>query len=150
MSSGAREKSSGTAAMPEGGGMVPERPDTEVTAKPARRRFTAAYKLSVVERAEGCKEPGEVGRLLRQEGLYSSQLSAWRKAAREGSLQELGKKRGPRKRPPVTKRWKERARELERENRRLREDLRRAHLVVEVQEKMAELLGVGLADEEGA
>jgi hypothetical protein len=50
----------------------------------------------------------------------------------------------------VTKRWKERARELERENRRLREDLRRAHLVVEVQEKMAELLGVGLADEEGA
>ena len=115
MSSGAREKSSGTAAMPEGGGMVPERPDTEVTAKPARRRFTAAYKLSVVERAEGCTEPGEVGRLLRREGLYSSQLSAWRKAAREGSLQELGKKRGPRKRPPVTKRWKERARELERE-----------------------------------
>ena len=104
----------------------------------------------MVERAEGCTEPGEVGRLLRREGLYSSQLSAWRKAAREGSLQELGKKRGPRKRPPVTKRWKERARELERENRRLREDLRRAHLVVEVQEKMAELLGVGLADEEGA
>ena len=136
--------------MPEGGGMVPERPDTEVTAKPTRRRFTAAYKLSVVERADRCKEPGEVGRLLRREGLYSSQLSAWRKAAREGSLQELGKKRGPRKRRPVTKRWKERARELERENRRLREDLRRVHLVVEVQEKMAELLGVGLADEEGA
>jgi hypothetical protein len=78
--------------------------------------------------------------------LYSSQLSAWRKAAREGSLQELGKKRGPRKRPPVTKRWKERARELE--NRRLREDLRRAHLAAG-QARIALTGGVNLATVEG-
>ena len=76
--------------------MVPERPDTEVTAKPARRRFTAAYKLSVVERAEGCTEPGEVGRLLRREGLYSSQLSAWRKAARDsGRCRNWGRSADP-------------------------------------------------------
>ena len=70
-------------------------PDPEVTAKATRRRFTAAYKLSVIEKAEQCEGPGEIGRLLRREGLYSSHLSGWRKAAREGSLRELGKKRGP-------------------------------------------------------
>ena len=70
--------------------------DPEVTAKATRRRFTAAYKLSVIEKADACETPGEIGRLLRREGLYSSHLSAWRKAAREGSLRELAKKRGPR------------------------------------------------------
>ena len=115
--------------------MVPERPDTEVTAKPARRRFTAAYKLSVVERADRCKEPGEVGRLRRREGLYSSQLSAWRKAAREGSLQELGKKRGPKPRPAEEKRWREEVRRLQRENTGLRRRLLEADAVAERQAK---------------
>ena len=65
-------------------------PDPEVSAKATRRRFTAAYKLSLVERADACSTPGDIGRLLRREGLYSSHLSTWRKAARKGSLPGAG------------------------------------------------------------
>ena len=61
-------------------------PDPEVVAKPTRRRFTAAYKLRILEETDGCSEPGEVGRIVRREGLYSSHLTAWRKARRAGSL----------------------------------------------------------------
>ena len=114
-------------------------PDPEVTAKATRRRFTAAYKLSVIEKAEQCEGPGEIGRLLRREGLYSSHLSGWRKAAREGSLRELGKKRGPM--PSGGKREAKKVRKLEREVARLREELRKARIVIEVQGKVAGLLG---------
>ena len=70
-------------------------PDPEVVAKPKRRRFTAEYRLRILEEADRCTQPGEVGRLLRREGLYSSHLTAWRKARRKGSLRELAaKKRG--------------------------------------------------------
>ena len=70
-------------------------PDPEVVAKPTRRQFSAEYRLRIVEEAERCTRPGEVGRLLRREGLYTSHLSAWRKARRNGSLQGLTpKKRG--------------------------------------------------------
>ena len=70
-------------------------PDPEVVAKPTRRQFTAEYRLRIVEEADRCTRPGEVGRLLRREGLYSSHLTAWRKARRNGSLQGLRpKKRG--------------------------------------------------------
>ena len=119
-------------------------PDPEVTAKATRRRFTAAYKLSIIEKADGCETPGEIGRLLRREGLYSSHLSGWRKAAREGSLRELGKKRGPM--PSGGKREAKKVRRLERENARLREELRKAHIVIEVQGKVAGLLGLSLGD----
>ena len=119
-------------------------PDPEVSAKATRRRFTAAYKLSIIEKADGCETPGEIGRLLRREGLYSSHLSGWRKAAREGSLRELGKKRGPM--PSGGKREAKRVRKLERENVRLREELRKAHIVIEVQGKVSGLLGLSLGD----
>ena len=70
-------------------------PDPEVVAKPKRRQFTAQYRLRILEEAERCTHPGEVGWLLRREGLYSSHLTAWRKARRKGSLRELAqKKRG--------------------------------------------------------
>ena len=111
-----------------------------MTAKATRRRFTAAYKLSIIEKADACETPGEIGRLLRREGLYSSHLSGWRKAAREGSLRELGKKRGPM--PSGGKREAKKVRKLERENARLREELRKAHIVIEVQGKVSGLLGV--------
>ena len=111
-----------------------------MTAKATRRRFTAAYKLSVIEKAEQCEGPGEIGRLLRREGLYSSHLSGWRKAAREGSLRELGKKRGPM--PSGGKREAKKVRKLERENARLREELRKAHIVIEVQGKVCGAAGV--------
>ena len=69
-------------------------PDPEVVDKPTRRRFAPSYKQRIVEEADRCTEPGEVGRLLRREGLYSSHLTTWRKASRSGSLQGLSKKRG--------------------------------------------------------
>ena len=70
-------------------------PDPEVVAKPKRRQFTAQYRLRILEEAERCTQPGEVGRLLRREGLYNSHLTTWRKARRKGSPQELAsKKRG--------------------------------------------------------
>ena len=124
------------------GAAVP--PDPEVSAKAKRRRFTAGYKLSIIEQADQCGTPGEIGRLLRREGLYSSHLSAWRKAAREGSLQALAKKRGPR--PSGGKREAKKVRKLERENARLREELRKARIVIEVQGKVSGLLGLSLGD----
>ena len=70
-------------------------PDPEVVAKPTRRQFSAEYRLRIVEEADRCTRPGEVGRLLRREGVYNSHLSAWRRARRQGSLQDLTpKKRG--------------------------------------------------------
>ena len=68
--------------------------DPEVVDKPLRRRFAPSYKLRIVEEADRCTEPGEVGRLLRRESLYSSHLTTWRKAAHSGSLKALSKKRG--------------------------------------------------------
>ena len=115
-------------------------PDPEVSAKAKRRRFTAAYKLSVVEKAGACETPGEIGELLRREGLYSSHLSSWRKAARAGSLQGLAKKRGPK--PSGGKREARKVRKLEREVARLREELRKARIIIDVQGKVPGLLGV--------
>ena len=120
------------------------RPDPEVSAKAKRRRFTAAYKLSVVEKADACETPGEIGELLRREGLYSSHLSSWRKAAREGSLRGLAKRRGPK--PSGGKREARKVRKLERENARLREELRKARIIIDVQGKVAGLLGVSPGD----
>ena len=119
-------------------------PDPEVSAKATRRRFTAQYKLSIVEQAERCEVPGEIGRLLRREGLYSSHLSTWRKSAREGSLRELARKRGPK--PSAGKRDGKKLRKLERENARLREELRKARIVIEVQGKVSGLLGLSSGD----
>ena len=78
-------------------------PDAEVADKPTRRRFSPSYKLRVVEEADRCTEPGEVGRLLRREGLYSSHLTTWRKAVRSGWLRALSKRRGrkPSERNPL-------------------------------------------------
>ena len=73
-------------------------PDPEVVAKPKRRKFTAQYRLRILEEAESCTQPGEVGRLLRREGLYSSHLTEWRRARREGSLQGLTPSKRGRKR----------------------------------------------------
>ena len=95
-------------------------PDAEVVDKPLRRRFAPSYKLRIVEEADRCTEPGEIGRLLRREGLYSSHLTTWRKAAHSGSLKALSKKRGrKRERNPL----EEKVRKLERENTRLEKEL---------------------------
>ena len=72
-----------------GGALAGRAPDPEVVAKPKRRQFSAEYRLRIFEEADRCTRPGEIGRLLRREGLYSSHLSVWRKARRNGSLTAL-------------------------------------------------------------
>ena len=118
------------------------RPDPEVPARAKRRRFTARYKLRILEEADACRVPGEVGALLRREGLYSSQLTQWRRARREGSLKALSRPRGPRGR-----RHDEVAVEneqLRKENARLRRRLEQAQTILEIQEKASEILGIPL------
>jgi len=118
-------------------------PDPEVAAKPRRRQFTAAYRLRILEEADRCTTSGEIGQLLRREGLYSSHLSNWRKAQRAGSLAALApKKRGARSkaRNPL----EPKVRQLEAENARLKAELHKAHTILDVQEKVAGLLGFDL------
>ena len=117
-------------------------------AKPTRRRFTAVYKLRIVEEVERCAgDPGAVGRLLRREGLSSSHLAAWRQAARDGSLAALSQKRGSKPKSAGEKRLEQALAKTERENTRLREELRRARLVLDAQREVAGRLGLSLDGE---
>ena len=119
-------------------------PPTEVSGKPKRRTFTAEYKRRILRRADGCKQPGEFGALLRGEGLYSSHLSDWRAARERGELAELGKRRGPQAR--VKDERDQRIKELERDNARLEKRAVRAETLVDLQKKVAELLGLAFPD----
>ena len=122
--------------------------DPEVLEKPVRRRFDAAYKLRIVEEADSCSQPGELGLLLRREGLYSSLLSTWRRQFREGSLAGLAPKRRGRKakRKDAVAQDNER---LRRENERLTQRLKQAETIIEVQKKVSEMLGIALPNENG-
>jgi transposase len=115
-------------------------PDPEVPAKARRRRFSASYKLRILEEAEQCREPGEIGALLRREGLYSSLVSRWRQQREAGAQQALTPKKRGRKAHPVDPQAR-RVAELERENARLREKLEKAQTIIEVQKKLSQLLG---------
>ena len=111
--------------------------------KAERRRFRAEYKLRVLHEADRCKQPGEIGALLRREGLYWSNLITWRKQRQSGELAGLrGKRRGPKRREknPLANR----VRELERENWRLKRRAERAEGIVELQKKVSEILGIDL------
>jgi len=120
--------------------------DPEVLATPKRRRFSAKYKRSIVIEAERCTEAGAIGALLRREGLYSSQLSAWRRQFEAGELAATaGRKRGPAAKPvnPLRKDVKR----LERETRTLQRKLKQAELVIEFQKKFAEMLDAAQEDD---
>ena len=121
--------------------------DPEVPEKARRRRFSAKYKLRILDEADRCSQPGQLGELLRREGLYSSHLACWRKQRRESSIQGLTpRKRGRKAKPrnPLTKR----VTELERENEILNKRLQQAELIIEVQKKVSQILGVTLATPE--
>ena len=119
--------------------------EVEVLAKAKRRRFTLEYKRRILREAERCRKPGELGALLRREGLYSSSLSTWRAARDRGELGGEGtRKRGPVVKPPDQ--GAKRIAELERENRRLRHRVERAEALIEVQKKLSELLGLDLPE----
>jgi hypothetical protein len=120
-------------------------PDPELVERPKRRRFAAKYKLEILEKAEACTRPGEVGELLRREGLYTSHLTYWRKQRRDGALKELGRPRG---RKPADKRDQEIA-ALTRRAERAEAELAKMKRVVEIQGNVSalleEMLGSGSA-----
>ena len=122
--------------------------EVEVLAKAERRRFTAEYKRRILREADACRKPGELGALLRREGLYSSHLSTWRAARRRGELTGLAaRKRGPKAKVRDVR--DKRIAELERENRRLQRRAERAEALVEVQKKLSQLLGIDLPESDG-
>jgi len=126
--------------------------DPEVPAKAARRRFSGEYKRRIVREAEAARDAGEIGALLRREGLYSSHLVTWRRARERGELAGLSPKRRERKEKAVNP-LARRVTELERDKRRLERRLKQAELLLEIQKKASQLLEIPLAsrdDEDGS
>jgi transposase len=122
------------------GAAVAGHADPEVPSKAKRRRFTTEYRLKILREADRCKGPGEVGALLRREGLYSSLLSTWRQQRENGALAAMRSVR----RGPKPKAVDPRMKELEKKNARLEKQLAQAHAIIEVQKKVAEILGIPL------
>ena len=114
-------------------------PDPEVFPRAERRQYTGQYKLRILEEVEQCTERGQVGALLRREGLYSSHLSKWRRQRAEGQLQALSPQKRGRKAQEV---GVEELARLERENERLRARLEQAEMIIDVQKKLSRLLGL--------
>ena len=124
-----------------------EVPCSEVAEKPVRRRFTAEYKRKILAEADACSEPGALGELLRREGLYSSHLTTWRRQRDEGALAGLTPRRRGRKAKPKNPLAHENER-FRRENQRLKEQLRQAELIIDVQKKVSEMLNIPLKSRE--
>jgi len=122
---------------------VPRIPNPEVMERPKRRTYSAEYKLRMLREVDIAVELGELGALLRREGLYSSHLQTWRRQKERGELAGLSsKKRGPKstKAHPLAKRLNA----LETENRRLQKRLKHAELILDIQKKISELTGIPL------
>ena len=116
-------------------------PDPEVPEEKARRKFTAKYKLQILQEADACMKSGQLGAFLRSRGLYSSNLATWRKQRDQGLLDALSpKKRGRKEKEknPLAPR----VAELERETKRLTRKLKRAEAIIEFQKKISEILGI--------
>ena len=123
---------------------APQRPDPEVRDKPVRRRFSADYKRRILEEADACLEPGQIGALLRREGLYSSLLASWRRQRETALAQGLApRKRG---RKPSRDPRAQRMARLERENASLKRRLEETMLIIDIQKKTSQLLGIKLTD----
>ena len=120
-----------------------EVPDPEVVAQAKRRQFTREYKSRILAEIEQCQESGQVGAILRREGLYSSHLSRWRQQRGAGKLQAPGSKKSKPK--PQAKELAQ----LRQENKRLRSQLEQAELVIDVQKKLSQLLGLMSESENG-
>ena len=118
--------------------------DPEVPEKARRRQFPAEYKRRIVREANAARDAGEIGALLRREGLYSSHLVTWRRARERGELAGLSPKRRGRKEKAVNP-LARRVTELERDKRRLERRLKQAELLLEIQKKASQLLEIPLA-----
>jgi transposase len=118
-------------------------PDPEVPAKPERRKFSAEDKKRILEEVDRATGHGGIGAVLRREGIYSSTLHGWRKERDAAVHQAFSHKRGPQpRRNPLTSENEK----LRRQNQRLQEDLEKAHIIIDVQKKVAKLLGHPLAE----
>ena len=144
------ESSNGAVLSPQGDRTAAaEPPDPEVGEKKRRRKFTAKYKLQILEESDSCTQPGQLGALLRREGLYSSNLNCWRRQRDKGILQALRPKKRGRKqieKNPLS----QRVALLERENRKLKHKLQQAEKIIEVQKKISEILGIPQENNEGS
>jgi transposase len=130
-------------ATPEGVPGAGDVPNPELVERATRRKFTAKYKLEILEKADVCTEPGQIGELLRREGLYTSHLTYWRKQRKDGALAELGKSRGRR---PADRRDQEMA-ALKRRLERSEAELAKARKVIEIQGNLSALLEQMLSTE---
>lgn len=146
LTAGTPEATGGERSEPQGAAGVPGAPDPEVPEKATRRKFSAEYKLRILQLADSCTDPGSLGSLLRREGLYSSNLTTWRRQRDSGMLKGLAPAKRGRKaiernplRPEIDK--------LRKENERLQKRLKRAELIIEVQKKVSQILGVDLPEE---
>ena len=119
-------------------------PNPEVVEKPERRRFTTAYKLDILSQVDACFGVGQIGALLRREGLYSSYLGSWRLQRSQGRLDNSTTKKRTTK---PTNQHAVRVTQLERENARLKARLRQAEVILDIQKKASELLGIPLKAE---
>ncbi len=134
-------------ARTAGPGRVSVVPDPEVPEKATRRSFTAEYKRRILREADACKEQGQIGALLRREGLYYSNLTTWYRQAERGTLDALSsKKRGPKARKPDPS--VRRITEQEKEIQKLRARLRKAELIIAAQKKIAEIFQLPLDQKE--
>lgn len=121
------------------------RPDPEVSAKKSRRTFSVQYKLRILSEFDSCTDQGQKGALLRREGLYNSNIKLWRQQKEQGILQGLAQKRGRKsKKNPDQKRIDE----LEKENARLRERLKKSETIIDVQKKISDILGIAQNQDE--
>jgi transposase-like protein len=116
-------------------------PDPEVPEQKRRRRFTAKYKLQILEAVDNCNEPGQIGALLRREGLYSTSLTRWRRQRDQGLLKAMDPRKRGRK-PIETNPLSAQVAKLQKENERLRKELWKKERIIEVQKKMSEILGI--------
>jgi transposase len=127
-----------TAGETEGQAM----PKTEVVSKPRRKQFSVAERQRILREADACQGSGEIGALLRREGIYSSYLTTWRKQKERGELDGLSpQKRGPKTDPQAIELAK-----LRRENERLQKKLQQAELIIDIQKKVSQILGIPLAE----
>lgn len=121
-------------------------PETEVSVKTSRRRFSVQYKLKILQETDAAEGTGQVGAILRREGLYSSNLTSWRRQREQGTLSDFSQQKRGRKRR-VDAAWKKEKSRLEKENRRLQKKLDEAHQLIDLQKKMADFFSNQMGQE---
>ncbi len=121
-------------------------PDPEVAATAKRRQFSASQKRRILAEAQRCTEPGQMGALLRREGIYSSNLTTWRKQCEAAELAAMQPQKRGRKADPAAAEARRMA-ELTKDNERLHRKLAQAHTIIEVQKKLCSLLCLPTAED---